>query len=101
MRRHQLGEQSKYIFAKARINEIGQNDEALCLFARGNPSVFLNWLKFYLALFISCNTENMKLSKISLLGALALAFSSLVAPVQATVTYPTERAYFPDRKSVV
>jgi hypothetical protein len=37
----------------------------------------------------------MKFSKISALGALALAFSSLAAPAQATVTYPTERAYFP------
>ena len=37
----------------------------------------------------------MKLSKVSLFGALALTFSSLVAPVQAAVTYPTERAYFP------
>jgi hypothetical protein len=38
----------------------------------------------------------MKLSKVSLFGALALAFSSLVAPVQAAVTYPTEREYFPE-----
>ena len=38
----------------------------------------------------------MKLSKVSLFGALALTFSSLVAPVQATVTYPTEREYFPE-----
>ena len=37
----------------------------------------------------------MKLSKISVLGVLALAFSSLVGPVQAAVTYPTEREYFP------
>lgn len=37
----------------------------------------------------------MKISKVSLLGAFALTFSALVAPVQAAVTYPTERAYFP------
>jgi hypothetical protein len=37
----------------------------------------------------------MKLSKISFLGALVLAFTSLVAPAQAAVTYPAERAYFP------
>jgi|GEM_PF-4653259 len=37
----------------------------------------------------------MKLSKVGVLGAIALAFSSLVAPAQATVTYPTEREYFP------
>lgn len=35
-----------------------------------------------------------KLSKVSLVGALALAFSSLVAPSQASVTYPTEGATF-------
>jgi len=37
----------------------------------------------------------MKLSKFIVLGTLALTFSSLVAPAQATVTYPTEREYFP------
>jgi len=37
----------------------------------------------------------MKLSKVSIVGALALAFSSLVAPSQASVTYPIEFAEFP------
>lgn len=37
----------------------------------------------------------MKLSKISVLGVLALAFSSLVSPARAAVTYPTEFADFP------
>jgi hypothetical protein len=37
----------------------------------------------------------MKFSKISFLAALAFAFSSLAAPAQAAVTYPSERQYFP------
>jgi len=37
----------------------------------------------------------MKFSKISFLAALAFTFSSLAAPAQAAVTYPSERQYFP------
>lgn len=37
----------------------------------------------------------MKIFNVNLLAALGLTFSALVAPVQAAVTYPTEREYFP------